>query len=124
MDSDAIQVFTTIDDRALADRMADALISRRLAACVQITGPVTSVYRWQGKVETSQEWLCIIKTQASRYPAVEAAIRELHTYQVPEIVAVPIVAGSKDYLAWLTQETADSVPPTTRITVHGDTKQW
>jgi periplasmic divalent cation tolerance protein len=81
-----------------------------LAACVQITGPATSVYRWQGKVESSQEWLCIIKTQASGYPAVEAAIRELHTYQVPEIVAVPIVAGSAEYLAWLRQETCDASP--------------
>jgi periplasmic divalent cation tolerance protein len=104
---DALQVFTTVDDRDVAERIANALISRRLAACVQIMGPVTSVYRWQGKVETSPEWLCIIKTQQSRYPTVEAAIRELHTYQVPEIVAVPIVAGAAGYLAWLRQETSE-----------------
>ncbi len=105
---DALQIFTTVDDRDVADRIANALVSRRLAACVQITGPVTSVFRWQGKIETSQEWLCIIKTQPSRYSAVEAAILEFHTYQVPEIVAVPIVAGASGYLAWLQQETSES----------------
>jgi periplasmic divalent cation tolerance protein len=104
---DALQVCTTIDDRDAAERIAEALVARRLAACVQITGPVTSVYRWEGKIESNQEWLCIVKTVQSRYAAVEAAIRELHTYQVPEIVAVPIVAGSASYLDWLRQETVE-----------------
>jgi periplasmic divalent cation tolerance protein len=101
---DALQVFTTIDDRAAAERIAQALVARRLAACVQISGPVTSVYRWEGQIQSSQEWLCIVKTAQSRYAEVEAAIREMHSYQVPEIVAVPIVAGAASYLDWLRQE--------------------
>jgi periplasmic divalent cation tolerance protein len=105
---EALQVFTTVDDRDRAEGLARALVERQLVACVQIAGPVTSVYRWQGKVETSQEWLCILKTRQSLFAQVEAAIRELHTYEVPEIIAVPIVAGSAAYLAWIEQATAAS----------------
>jgi periplasmic divalent cation tolerance protein len=68
---------------------------------VQVLGPVASRYRWRGEVERGREWLCLAKTEASRYPELEAAIRELHSYEEPEIVATPIVAGSAGYLAWI-----------------------
>lgn len=68
---------------------------------MQVIGPIASTYRWQGEVERAREWLCLAKTAADRYPEVEAAIRELHSYEEPEIVATPIVAGSAGYLAWL-----------------------
>jgi periplasmic divalent cation tolerance protein len=99
--SDAIQISTTTGDRATAERIAAELVDRRLAACVQISGPITSTYRWQEKIETTEEWLCTIKTLAAKFSAVEAVICKLHPYDVPEILAVPVVAGSAAYLEWL-----------------------
>ncbi len=96
-----LQVTTTTGSEEEAERISATLIERRLAACVQMLGPVSSRYRWQGKVETAQEWMCVAKTEASRYPELEAAIRELHSYDEPEIVATPIVAGRESYLAWI-----------------------
>ena len=100
-----IQVVTTAASADEARRIATALVEERLAACVQIVGPIESIYRWQGKVETAAEWQCWIKTRRERYDALEATIRRLHSYEVPEILAVPIVAGSEAYLKWLTDET-------------------
>ena len=99
--SEHLQATTAAGSREEADRIATALVERRLAACVQIVGPVQSVYRWQGQVERSEEWLCQIKTTRQHYAAVEAAIRELHSYECPEIIATPIVAGSAAYLQWM-----------------------
>jgi periplasmic divalent cation tolerance protein len=99
--TDFIQVNTTVGSRPDAERIATQLVDRRLAACVQIIGPVQSTFRWQGKIETSEEWLCVAKTTRAAYPAVEQQIRSLHRYEVPEIVATEIVAGSSDYLAWV-----------------------
>jgi periplasmic divalent cation tolerance protein len=96
-----LQVLTATGSEAEAERISAALVERRLAACVQTIGPVASRYRWQGEVESAREWLCLAKTEAGRYPDVEAAIRELHSYEEPEIVATPIVAGSAGYLEWL-----------------------
>lgn len=96
-----LQVLTTTGSEAEAERIATALVERRLAACVQTVGPVLSRYRWQGEVEVAREWQCLAKTTAARFAAVEATIRELHSYEEPEIVATPIVAGSAGYLAWL-----------------------
>ncbi len=96
-----IQVLTTAGSEEEAEAISTGLVERRLAACVQVAGPISSRYRWQGEVETAKEWLCVAKTEASRYEALEAAIRELHSYDEPEIVATPIVAGSAGYLAWL-----------------------
>ncbi len=101
-----IQVMTATDKREDAERIARSLVERRLAGCVQIVGPVTSVYRWQGKIETAGEWLCLIKSRAELYGAIERAIAALHPYQVPEILALPVTAGSGAYLAWLRDETA------------------
>lgn len=103
---DIIQVITTTASSADARRIAGALVERRLAACVQIVGPIQSIYRWEGKMETSEEFQCWIKTRAAHYDRVEQAIRELHSYEVPEILAVPVVNGGQAYLDWLRQETA------------------
>lgn len=100
-----LQVVTTAGAREEADRIASALVEGRLAACVQVVGPVTSRYWWDGAVETAEEWLCLAKTTAARYPEVEAAIRRLHSYGEPEIVAMAVVAGSRSYLEWVTRET-------------------
>jgi uncharacterized protein involved in tolerance to divalent cations len=102
--TEAIQISTTTATKADAEKIASALVERQLAACVQVGGPITSCYRWQGQVETAEEWLCTIKTTAEAYQRVEQAIRELHPYQEPEIIAVPIVAGSPGYLAWLADQ--------------------
>lgn len=102
--TDVIQVSTTVASQAEAERLARALVERRLAACVQISGPINSIYHWQGKIEVSAEWRCEVKTLRSVYPAVESAIRALHSYDVPEILAVPLAAVSADYLAWLQNE--------------------
>jgi periplasmic divalent cation tolerance protein len=96
-----VQVQTAAGSEEEAERISAALLERRLAACVQVAGPVASRYRWQGEVETAREWICLAKTEAGRYAEVEAAIRELHSYEEPEIVATPIVAGSAGYLAWI-----------------------
>ena len=101
-----IQVITATDKREDAERIARSLVEARLAGCVQIAGPVKSVYRWKGKIETAGEWLCLIKSREDLYGAIEQAIRSLHPYETPEIIAVPITAGSRDYLDWLNGELA------------------
>lgn len=100
-----IEVHTTIDSREAAQKIAETLVSRRLAACVQVSGPITSTYWWQGKMEQAEEWLCTAKTCRELYDQLEQAVREVHSYDVPEILAVKIVAGNTDYLNWLSQET-------------------
>lgn len=103
---DKIVVLVTCGSGKQARKIARALVERRLAACVNILpGTVASVYRWKGKVESAKEILLIIKTARGRFAALQRAVRELHRYDVPEIIALPIVAGSSNYLAWL----ADSV---------------
>jgi periplasmic divalent cation tolerance protein len=104
--TDYIQVMTATASREEADKIARALLETKLAGCVQIVGPISSTYWWQGTIESAQEWLCHIKTSRLLYPQVEAAIRRLHSYQVPEILALPVVAGNKDYLNWLEGELA------------------
>jgi periplasmic divalent cation tolerance protein len=102
-----VQVLTTAGSEQEAERISAALVERRLAACVQIIGPIRSRYRWQDEVQEAEEWQCLAKTTASLYPEVEAAIRELHSYDEPEIVATPILAGSQGYLAWIAAEIAE-----------------
>jgi len=96
-----IQVVTTISVKRGAEKIANALIKGRLAACVQIAGPIKSIYRWKGRIETAKEWVCIIKTKKSLYKKVETAIKKIHPYEIPEIIAVPIAAANKDYLKWI-----------------------
>lgn len=102
---DTLLVLSNLPDRAAADRLAQALIERRLAACVNILAPCRSVYRWQGALESAEEYPVLIKTTAERYAAVEEAIRALHPYELPEIVAVPVGAGLPAYLEWVAAET-------------------
>ena len=101
MPSNCIQVSTTTARRTDADRIARALLEKKLAACVQVLGPMASTYWWKGNIEEAKEWLCLIKTEAGLYRRVERAIQDLHPYKTPEIVAVPLVAGSREYLKWL-----------------------
>ena len=106
-----IQVLTTTGSRADAQAIADALVEQRLAGCVQVVGPITSTYRWQGKVETAEEWLCLAKSRRDLYEAVERAIRAVHPYEEPEILAVPVTAGSASYLRWLDENLCLSNSP-------------
>ena len=99
-----IQVTTTTETKEQAQKIAQHLVETRLAACVQITGPITSIYRWKGTVETANEWLCLIKTREELFEKVETTIKKMHSYETPEIIAVPIIKGSKEYLRWLDDE--------------------
>jgi periplasmic divalent cation tolerance protein len=101
-----IQVMTTTDSREAADRIVGRLLESRLAACVQVIGPIASRYWWQGKIEQAEEWLCLAKTRSELYVAVEKAILKDHPYSNPEVVAVPVVMGSSTYLDWLMAETS------------------
>ncbi|MFF3888807.1 divalent-cation tolerance protein CutA [Streptomyces sp. NPDC001914] len=101
-----LAVSTTTDTAEKAEALARGAITARVAACAQVSGPVTSVYRWQGAVESAAEWKVLFKTTAARYPALEKYLLDAHDYDTPEIVATPVVAGSPDYLRWVEEETA------------------
>jgi len=104
-----IQVTTTAGNREDADKIAKVVVEKRLAACAQVFGPIRSVYWWKGKRESADEWLCVIKSRSDKYGELESAILSVHPYENPEIIASPIVAGSKKYLAWLNEELDDEV---------------
>ncbi|MEV7613713.1 divalent-cation tolerance protein CutA [Streptomyces sp. NPDC089799] len=106
-----VTVLTTVDSAEAANALARVAVDARLAACAQISGPVTSVYRWRGAVETAGEWQVLLKTTAGRYPALEAALAADHPYDTPEIIATPVTAGSAGYLAWVAAEVAEEVAP-------------
>jgi periplasmic divalent cation tolerance protein len=101
-------ILCTTASEESARKIARALVEQRLAACVNIVPRVQSVYRWQQKVETAEEWLLVIKTSQKRYKAVEALIQELHTYELPEVVSVAIEGGSREYLRWLEEAVASA----------------
>lgn len=103
--SDILLVISNLPDRTTAERVARALIENRAAACVNILAECTSVYRWQEMVESASEVPLLIKTTRAAYPHVEQTIRQLHPYELPEIVAVPLGAGLPGYLQWVAQET-------------------
>ena len=94
-------VFSTTGSKEEAEQIARALVERRLAACVNIAGPMESIYRWKGEVENATEWLLIIKTVAGAFERVRDTITELHSYELPECIAVPIDSGSAAYLKWI-----------------------
>ncbi len=94
-------VLSTCGSKEEAQRIAHELVQRRLAACVNLVGPIESVYRWQGEVESAAEWLLLIKTTGEASARVRDALRELHSYQLPECIEVPIEAGSAEYLNWI-----------------------
>jgi len=101
MPQNYLLVITTVATFSQARKVADTLVKEYLAGCVQITGPITSFYRWTGKVQRSREWLCFIKTSRKIYPRLEKRLKQIHSYQVPEIIAFSIKAGERNYLSWL-----------------------
>lgn len=106
----ALLVLTNLPDAASAQALATLLVEGRLAACVNILAPARSVYRWQDRVETTEEIPLLIKTSAARYEVLEAAIKASHPYELPEIVAIPLAQGLPPYLAWIEAETAAKEP--------------
>lgn len=104
MMSSYLYVVTTWPERAGAEGLADAALTARLAACAQILGPAASRYHWQGKIESAEEWMCILKSRADLFPELESCIRRRHPYATPEIIALPIAQGSDAYFAWMDQE--------------------
>ena len=101
-----LSVTTMCASKEEAEKIADTLVERKAAACVQITGPVLSVYRWKGKIEKEQEWRCTAKTRAALLKAVEKIIESLHAYELPEISVTEISGGSEEYLGWIAEETS------------------
>jgi len=96
-----IEIITTTPDQITADRMAQALLEERLAACIQVSGPVSSHYRWEGLNRHDQEWICTIKTNCDLFTTVSRRIQELHPYDNPQIIALPIIMLSEKYQQWL-----------------------
>ena len=103
--NEVLLVLTNLPDRAAAERIADSLVTQEVAACVNVLAECASVYRWQGKVERASEVPLLIKTTRAAYPRLESALRKLHPYELPEIIALPVSGGLPEYLNWITQET-------------------
>jgi len=102
-----VEVTTTTETEQDARRIATAVVQGRLAACAQVAGPITSTYWWDGEVQTAEEWRCQIKTTRGRLEELTQTILALHPYDTPEIIALPIVAGSEAYLSWLEEEVGE-----------------
>lgn len=96
-----IQILTTVEKKEDAENIARSLVERRLAACVQILGPISSTYLWEGKIEKTEEWLCLIKSKKNLYSKVESTLMKMHPYKIPEIMAIPIMIASRSYLEWI-----------------------
>ena len=105
--TDFIQITTTTPSKSAAQAIANALVEQRLAACVQVLGPISSTYWWENKIETAKEWLCVIKSSKNLYETTEQAIVALHSYETPEILVTPVIAGNARYLAWIDESLAD-----------------
>lgn len=106
MTDDCLQVMVSAASREEAERITGSAVELRLAACGQVIGPVTSTYRWEGKVERAEEWLCLLKTTRGRYPDLQRHALGMHSYRNPEIIATAITGGASDYLDWIRTETA------------------
>ncbi|GAA4615404.1 divalent-cation tolerance protein CutA [Actinoallomurus liliacearum] len=100
-----VQVTTSTDSRHEAAEIARSAVTERLAAAAQLVGPIASTYWWEGEIETAEEWMVVFKTTAERFEALAGRIAERHSYDTPEIIATPVVAGSADYLAWVREQT-------------------
>jgi periplasmic divalent cation tolerance protein len=103
-----IEIHSTTGSQEEADRICEAVVQARLAACAQVTVPIRSTYWWQGKVERAEEHFIMMKTTRDKFDALAQMIRENHSYDVPDIVAVPILEGTADYLGWISSETRES----------------
>jgi periplasmic divalent cation tolerance protein len=101
MMSEYVQIMTTTDTKEMAKRIAETLVEKKLAACVQVSGPINSTYEWKGNIENEDEWYCMIKTRKSLYKQVEESIKTIHSYDVPEIIALPILEGNQAYFDWI-----------------------
>ncbi len=101
-----IQVVTTCDNREIMEQIGKRLVEKRLASCAQISGPIWSIYWWKGKIEETEEWVCTAKSTAELFPKVEVMIRELHPYEIPEIVAVDVENAYPAYAGWVRNETS------------------
>ncbi|MEA5536308.1 divalent-cation tolerance protein CutA [Crocosphaera sp. XPORK-15E] len=104
LDNNYITVITTTSQKEDADNIARVLLEQKLAGCIQIIGPITSHYWWQNQICHDEEWICFIKSSQDIYDELERVIKEIHPYDTPEIIALPIMAGSQDYLSWLSQQ--------------------
>jgi len=104
-ESNYLVVLITVGSTDEAGKIGDALVSQRKAACVNIIPRISSVFRWEGKIEREQESLLLVKTRAELFPTVVDLVKRIHSYDVPEIIALPVVGGNEDYLAWLGEET-------------------
>jgi periplasmic divalent cation tolerance protein len=102
-----VNVVTSVGSRDAADALAQGAVLARVAACAQVAGPITSTYRWEGEVQTAEEWQVILKTTTDRYDALEAYILDSHDYDLPEVLALPVLAGNPAYLSWVTEETRE-----------------
>ena len=102
---EAVVVLVTAGSAEEGSRLGEALVGERLAACVNVVGPIRSIYRWEGAVERAEEWLLIVKARAADVPLLDARIRALHSYEVPEVLALPVYGGGAAYLAWLDEAT-------------------
>lgn len=104
-DQEVIMVITSLPDRASAERIADMLVTDGVAACVNILAECTSVYRWEGELSHTKEVPLLIKTARTAYPQLQSALRKVHPYELPEIIALPVSAGLPEYLKWVVTET-------------------
>ena len=103
---ESLVVFVTCGSEEEALKIAHALVEERMAACVNLMSPIRSIYRWEGKIWDEKEWLLIIKTQTGRFEDVEKKVKSLHSYSLPEVIALPIIKGSSSYLNWLKEMTS------------------
>lgn len=115
--SDILLVMTTLPDQTAAEQLAGQLLSKKLAACINILPSMSSLYMWKGELEHGREHLLLIKTQRDRYEALEAEIHNRHPYELPEIIGVPVVAGLAGYLDWIEESTASPDISNTRTRV-------
>ncbi len=99
-----IQVITTFETKSDAERTARSILEKRYAACIQVIGPIASMYWWNDRIENSEEYLCIIKSRDDLFTELEQIIKKLHPYDVPEILSVPLLDGNSDYLEWMSKE--------------------
>jgi periplasmic divalent cation tolerance protein len=102
---EAVQITTTGDNRETIEKIGRSLVEKRLASCVQVLGPIKSIYRWKGKIEETEEWLCLIKSRKSLYKDIETEILRLHPYELPEITVTTIDDGLQGYVQWIIEET-------------------
>ena len=100
-----VQVTTTTDSRQEAATLAKSAVRERLAACAQLVGPIASTYWWEGEIESAEEWMVVFKSTADRFEELAELITETHSYDTPEIIATPVIAGSADYLGWVSEQT-------------------